>query len=321
MRAALPQTMPELAKYGTKMPSISTEDLNVLFNGLRKHLASPREPKTSTPESLQLTDFFCKLRDSSSSPAAPLKSALNPARLYGFFEALSSVPRNREVLEKQKDTIEVDHSALTTFFNDLRQPLERERAMGAFCNPWRVAKLNRDEVRNTAVLAWLLDPAGDHGLGNILLSGLLTRINRSQNQIPSESIGRVDVTPEAWLSEGINRVDIEIFSKNPSAPFYLLLEAKIDASEGVEQLPRYLRAARLAAEPNDLPWAIVFLTVNGRASRTAAGIDTRQICNLSWSELARVLIRALDLIPRTHPACQGFGQRLAETFLRHVRDF
>jgi hypothetical protein len=180
--------------------------------------------------------------------------------------------------------------------------------------------VGRDEVRNTAVLAWLLDPAGDHGLGDVLLGALMEHVHRTQKQIPAAPSGRVNVVREARLNDdGSNRVDIELRSSSPGGAFYLLIEAKIGAPEGVGQIARYAEAAMLAA--GGLPWAIVYLTTDGRTSRTVTGPAGSRVFPLSWRELARILLRSLDRMAHTNPAFQGFSFRLAETYLHHVRTF
>jgi hypothetical protein len=266
----------------------------------------------------QLHDFFERLRSLPASEPISMNVALDPFRLCGFFNALREfAPEQLELNRSRSLPVPINTPALHTFLEGLRSPLECLRAMGQFCNPWKIARVGRDEVRNTAVLAWLLDPRGDHGLGEVLLSALLARVKRTQRQIPCAPMGHVNVVREARINnDATNRVDIEIRCGTPGRAFYLLIEAKIGAPEGKEQLARYAKAAEIAE--GDLPWAMVYLTTDGRASRTVGEHDSR-VLTLSWEELARVLLRSLDHIAPTNPAFQGFSFRLAETFLRHVR--
>jgi len=274
---------------------------------------------TGSPEKLR--DFFDRLRNLTPRTSATKIVALNPVHLSGFFDALRAIPQDTLAPNRMALTQAViDVRSLAVLFDGIRTPLQCLRAVGGLCNPWRIARLGRDEVRSTAVLAWLLNPAGDHGLGNVLLGAMMAHVHRVQVQIPHAPLGRVSVIREARLnSDGSNRVDIELRSNSPGGAFYLLIEAKIDAPEGPEQIVRYVKSAELGA--GSLPWAVIYLTTDGRASRNIVELDSNRVVNLSWKELARVLLRSLDCMAVTNPAFQGFSFRLAETFLRHVRAF
>lgn len=244
---------------------------------------------------------------------------MNPALLAGFFCKLRSITLAPLPLDNSGPTHpHIDVDALGAFIGRMHSPMHRLRAAGGLCNPWRVARLGRDEVRNTAVLAWLLDPAGDHGLGFILLNAMLALVNRSQAEIPAAVAGNVRVTREAILGDdGVNRVDIEIRCHDVHQPFYLVIEAKVDAREGEAQIPRYIAAAKSGAGTS--PWAIVYLTVHGLDAGRTADCDYSQVLPVSWKNLARLLLRSLHDIDPSYPAYQAFSYRLAETFLRHMR--
>ncbi|MDO8775425.1 MAG: PD-(D/E)XK nuclease family protein [Burkholderiaceae bacterium] len=267
----------------------------------------------STPSAEQLNKFLERLRQLPKDKPAPAFLP-DPNRLAVYLDSLrDSVPKYLALNHAESMRVAIKPPALSSLFVNLSPPLKRLRAMGTFCNPWQVALLGRDEVRNTAVLAWLLDPGGDHGLGGILLDALLARIHGGHPWIPCASTGRVNVVREACINdEACNRVDIELHNH----AFYLLIEAKIGAPEGVEQLARYAETAAVASR--NRPWSIVYLTTHGRPSRTA-GVHVDHVLPLSWKDLSRTLLSVLDRMDHEHPAFQGFSFRLAETFLRHVR--
>jgi hypothetical protein len=244
---------------------------------------------------------------------------VNPILLTGFFNRLRSAsfePLTSELPKPQLSPI--DEDSLGGFIKRLYSPLQNLRAAGRLCNPWQAARVGRDEVRNTAVLSWLLDPAGDHGLGGLLLSALLARVHQIQDHIPDAAAGSVRVTREAVLGDdGANRVDIEVRCHDVHKPFYLLIEAKVGAREGAMQIPRYIALAQAGA--GALPWAILYLTLHGRDARRVDDCDYSQVLALSWKDLARLLLRALRNMEPSQPAFQGFSYQLAETYLRHVR--
>lgn len=182
----------------------------------------------------------------------------------------------------------IDAAALADLFTALEQPLQEARAAAFFFNPWDVAGLGRDEVRNTGVLAWMLDPNGSHGLRGILLDGLLVAINQANQRITTGPLMlqpgafcrvRTEINPNGEVGD---RVDIEIDARD----FYLIIEVKVDAPEQPGQLERYCKQAESVARQR--PWQVIFLTPKGRPP-VSAGVyaETNQILPLSWRGLAR----------------------------------
>jgi hypothetical protein len=72
---------------------------------------------------------------------------------------------------------QLDGNRLKACLAALKEPLGLARSSGEFTNVWAIAGLKRNEVRNAAVLAWLLDPNGSHGLGHAVSCALLARID------------------------------------------------------------------------------------------------------------------------------------------------
>ena len=95
----------------------------------------------------------------------------------------------------------------------LSDPLAAARRGGFLCDPWEIAGLKRDEVRNSRVLAWLLAPRESHGFGDLLLSSLLAELGRRSTSLelpksPDDGCCvRIECSP---LGDGRNRLDIEI---------------------------------------------------------------------------------------------------------------
>lgn len=212
----------------------------------------------------------------------------------------------------------IDYEKLAQWFKLMAQPLIDAR-QGAFrCDPWEVAGLGKDEFRNTSVLAWLLNPRGSHGFGDAALKALLEQINRQFGGGFSLSRSdfchvRVEKNPDGEIS---NRVDIEIESKS----FYLIIEVKIDAQEGINQLQRYGDLAKMQA--GNRPWAIVFLTPDGRLAKTA-GPYLANIFPISWGSLSQLIEKSLR--SRSQVDFKGSQRQMAEQivrlFLKKIRCF
>jgi hypothetical protein len=129
------------------------------------------------------------------------------------------------------------------------------------------------EVPLTAGLGWLLDPDGWHGLGNQVLSGLLTQLG-----LPSVIEHPVLVTTEETRSGGETRADLVV--RMPGLT--LLVEAKVYADEQPDQCDRL---ADLWAAENP---SLVFLTMDGRSPWTAvrsAALWQR----LTWHQVAGIV--------------------------------
>lgn len=181
--------------------------------------------------------------------------------------------------------INIDTERLAEFFKQLSDPLKAIQHSSLSFDPWEVAGLGRKEVRNTAVLAWLLDPEGTHGFGRLPLQAFLRAIRHSRNDIPDDyhRYCRVQVETNP-TGDNTNRVDIEIDADN----FFLLIEVKIDAYEQQGQVARYCSEARVRAISR--PWAVVFLTPSGGKPLTC-GVEFKpgDVPCLSWRHLATTL--------------------------------
>ncbi|HEM8209233.1 TPA: PD-(D/E)XK nuclease family protein [Providencia rettgeri] len=193
--------------------------------------------------------------------------------------------------ERNRTKIDINTAELTQFFNQLSEPLKLLQHRALSFDPWEVAGLERKEVRNTAVLAWLLDPEGTHGFGRLPLQTLLQTIRHNRNDIPEDyhRYCRVQVETNP-TGDCTNRVDIEIDADN----FLLFIEVKIDASEQPEQIARYCEDAEYRAMSR--PWAVVFLTPQGKESQTLGPkFKPENVPCLSWRQLASCMEDPLQL--------------------------
>lgn len=163
-------------------------------------------------------------------------------RLNAFFAAARDKLRPEPIvapLVQQYPELE----NLRKVFRDLQKPLEMSRRDGAFLNVWKAAGLKRDEVRNSAALATLLDHRQLGQDGRLLLGAFLDRLRRAgKASVPNEmQVGEpytvgTEICP---LGDATNRVDLSI----EGTSFFLYIEVKIDAGEGDRQLDRYRAVA------------------------------------------------------------------------------
>ncbi len=149
---------------------------------------------------------------------------------------------------------------------------------------FRTMDYGRLETAHTRTLAWLLDPQGEHGFGKTLLAALLRRlpggdcadplrVNRVECEYPidgSGDKGRLDVLVEGAWKDG-ERGD-----------WVLVIEAKVDAWEGEDQLLKYEAWLRSNAAGREV--FRVFLTPDGREPETG----DEEWESLSYLELVRI---------------------------------
>lgn len=218
-------------------------------------------------------------------------------------------------------TVTVDAQQLSAFFTGIAQPLAALRHGTFTFDPWEVAKLGRNEVRNSAVLAWLLDPYGNHGFSDLPLKALLSAVREcGREDFPENFTRYCRVNVEKYpTGDATNRVDIEIDADN----FFMLIEVKIDAYEQKDQILRYISEAKKRA--GEQPWAVVYLTPQGRVP-LSAGKEADVPC-LSWRRLASVMAQALEptrqqifAAPDASPARQ-MAAHAAFRFLDRMRQF
>ena len=130
---------------------------------------------------------------------------------------------------------------------------------------------DRDELTHSRMLAWLLDPSGNHDLGAGLLQRLVQHVGI--DGLSDEDAGRARIRREVPHPDG--RADLLIYL--PGAR--IVIENKIDAGEQPDQCARMVRAFDTAET------AFVFLTLHGHQPHTAGASRDRWTA-LSYTEVA-----------------------------------
>lgn len=190
-------------------------------------------------------------------------------------------------------------------FAALSGPLAEARDRGGILNPWSVAGLRRDEVRNAAALAGLWSPAFGGRTSRRFLAGYLARtIPTVDWQAELQGAYRV-TTEENPLGEIGNRVDIVI----ETASRLIAIEVKIDAGLGDAQLERYLAAIGARAKLRGLVPHLVLLAPFPSPLPAVAGS--------TWRDIARA---ARDTIP-AQAGERGLADQLIACFGDHVLKF
>lgn len=258
----------------------------------------------------RLSGFFAAIRGKATNPESG--HAAGVARFLAEYRRLrelsASTPRAiapRPVLDAER------FSAFAAAFSRLH---EDARRAGSFIDLWRIAGLRRNEIRNSAVLAWLLDPRESHGCGSDILRGLLRQLPRSRGLAwlsETHWTGAYTVVTESYPFDDVeNRVDIVV--ECPSA--LIFIEVKIDAAEGESQVQRYLRIAeRKAGARGQVDAGVVYLTPSWAPGPSVGASDL--VVHATWEQVAR----AVDGV--ASPANGALTDQLLSQFARHVRQF
>ncbi|WP_162252096.1 PD-(D/E)XK nuclease family protein [Brevundimonas sp. Root1423] len=234
-------------------------------------------------------------------------------------ERLSSVlSQIRAVLPSPVDVSPVPQAApiaralVERLLTSLKPAIASARTDGTLQNVWSMAGLKRDEVRNSAVLASLFSPvvSGDRGVA-FLNAFLNTLRGPDRTGLPEEEELRRGYTVQTEacpLGAADDRVDLSI--EGPD--FILLIEVKIGAGEGLEQLSRYDRVLRRKAETLGKRAVLIYLSPTPALAPPPGSIYA------SW----RCVVRAANAVARTHPtADQTFQDQLLRQFAHHARQF
>ena len=254
-------------------------DLLTRYRTIRAHLGSGRQPRLPPPE--QLAHLL--------------------ARLHPLLRARAQIDARGRNPILVPERVEACLAAL-------RGPLQEARARGDGIDLWTVARLGRQEVRNAAVLAWLIDPRASHGQGARVLQALFAGFGDSRPAwATDEALGRVSVaTEERPLGSDRDRVDIAL----EGSTFVLFIEVKVDAPEGEAQLTRYAQAAQAKARAQHKAHALV-LFVSPRPPRDRP----EGLLVLTWTSIARALEMAAA------SGRPGLSRQLLIQYADHVRRF
>lgn len=159
-------------------------------------------------------------------------------------------------------------------------------------SPFRAMGFRKDELAHTKAMAWLLDPTQGHGFGSALLGALARAIvcddpgtKLMATRIFDTNMQLVRVESERQLTRNCRA---DVFLEGHSSPglrWAVVVEAKIKASEGKNQLSKLL-----AAIPHSTKLG-VFLSPSGDAGKS--GDRELDWARLSYQSWARELIRLL----------------------------
>lgn len=158
------------------------------------------------------------------------------------------------------------------------------RRFNVFC----ALRVERSELPHSRFLACLLDPQGIHDQKDLFLRAFLEDVLQEQIE-RLVNLTKSKVATE--LSTEYGNLDIVITLSDKQI---IVIENKVDAGEGEDQLKRY--QSWLNKQPGG-PHRLVFLTPDGRAPFSCDPADVKKVKRVSYEMIADWLDKLRDMVP------------------------
>ena len=167
-------------------------------------------------------------------------------------------------------------TAISDFLLDIECMEPISRSLGKV-NVFDVLGLSRTEIRHSNMLAWLMDPNGNHGLGDSVLRGIICSVT--------------DETPENYTGFTIRREtnNIDLLAVSEAEKYVVCIENKIDSGEHDNQLARYKKYVDHTFP--DYRHVLIYLTPKGTASS-----DPEHWRAMSYADILRIIQDARDAV-------------------------
>lgn len=149
-------------------------------------------------------------------------------------------------------------------------------------NPIKVMQMEHQEIRHSAILAWLLDPRETHGFNDKFLRAFLCEAMRGQGGDPSAlDISQADLRDAEVRREWQN---IDIFILFPRLGWAFIVENKFHSVQHNGQLAKYAQKIKDTFELQETSLKVrgIFLTLNEEPPQdeTYAPIQYSSICEI-----------------------------------------
>lgn len=142
----------------------------------------------------------------------------------------------------QENSILKDFEAL--FINNSR--LERINLYLSKFNPIKTMRMERMEIRHSAILAWLLDPQETHGFRDAFLKGFIASALRGATKTNPTAPTALEVISSNLMSAEIRTEwrNIDILILVPDLRWVFIVENKFDSGLHSNQLDRYMEIVK-----------------------------------------------------------------------------
>jgi hypothetical protein len=231
-----------------------------------------------------------------------LTDGLQPNALETAFLALRAVlPTGQPRAPKQFYAL----GDLQAAFQSLKGPLATAKARGGLINPWSLAGLGHDEVRNAGALAglWMTEFGGE--TSRLFLAHYLRTALPMTDWFEALGTGYRVSTEVCPMGDVADRVDLII----ETSVHLIGIEVKIRAGLGRDQLDRYKVSVSRRAELQKRSARIVLLA--------PFSPNVPDVSSTGWSDVARAAYTAAGV----SVAGRSFVQQMIAAFGEHVEAF
>ena len=163
------------------------------------------------------------------------------------------------------------------------EDLARLEELTSQFNIFEALGMVRQEIRHSNFLAWLLNPAQNHGLGDAFLRGFLLKTSVRASEVGIETISPIDVDVWDLSATEVRREwkNIDITLLDESNKFVCVIENKVHSGEHSDQLRRYREEVVDKAFPN-YQRHYVLLNVTGEepSDRWYVGVTYDEVCEV-----------------------------------------
>ena len=179
-------------------------------------------------------------------------------------------------MEKQK----TDEEVLQDFLLDI-ECLDELNQWARKFNIFDVLKISRTEIRHSNILAWLLDSAENHGLGDAFVKGIIQRIveNDQENRYDIFELLLLDFYNVVVFREWKN-IDLLLVAEKEKIA--IAIENKVGSHEHSDQLNRYRKI--LEDEYSDFKRIYIYLTPDGEEPS-----DVENWSILTYTDIVEIL--------------------------------
>ena len=197
------------------------------------------------------------------------------------------------------------------------EDLQRLEDLLAEFNLFDVLKIERRERQHSALLAWLLDPRGSHGLRDYFLRRFLSAAAADAHERNIANVTPLDV--DGWklgsVEVATERHNIDILIVDKEDALVCFIENKVGSGEHSDQLSKYLDT--VSHEYEDLTPLPIFLTPEGLEPES--DFDSSRYIPMDYGKVAALIDRTLQTRSSTISiSVAGFMEQYARTLRRHV---
>jgi hypothetical protein len=180
--------------------------------------------------------------------------------------------------------------------------------------PFRVMGVSHREVVHSNILAALLNPGGNHGLGSRFLEQFLYRLGRLQpvhGYAPTLATSLACANDHPRVYRESDRLDILL--EFPNARVSICIENKIRAGEQDSQISRYQQLLLRRYPGTDWERLVVFLTPDGRPPSSAHDLSGTCVLRASYNDV-------LGLVEDIRAFATGDTATFLAQFCQHLKE-